>query len=220
MKDKAKMKKRIIVGILVLVVIAAVSLLYTMLGEDDPQDELSKDLKDYIYAYDFEVFPGRTELIDVETDILAYQPYLDCNRIFTYKSDTVSLGYEMEEALTLGGATGMLARYIWSVINADYETHASLFSDDSYFRSSVPELFSKQMLYNVTVEYFGDYGDYSYFSVSYSIFENDFTYRLDVEENGYSTLWFEVEQVNGEYKIRTIYTSVYAISLIVEASST
>jgi hypothetical protein len=76
------------------------------------------------------------------------------------------------------------------------------------------------MLYDVTVEYFGDYGDYSYFSVSYSIFENDFTYRLDVEENGYSTLWFEVEQVNGEYKIRTIYTSVYAISLIVEASST
>ena len=56
MKDKAKMKKRIIVGILVLVVIAAVSLLYTMLGEDDPQDELSKDLKDYIYAYDFETW--------------------------------------------------------------------------------------------------------------------------------------------------------------------
>ena len=61
MKDKAKMKKRIIVGILVLVVIAAISLLYTMLGEDAPQDELSTDLKDYIYAYDFETFPERTE---------------------------------------------------------------------------------------------------------------------------------------------------------------
>ena len=214
------MKKKIVIGILVFLVIAAVSLIYTMLDEDSPSDEWSKNLEDYIYAYNFDAFPDRIDLVDNETDILAYQPYLDCNRLFTYKSDTISVGYEMEEALSLGGATGMFARYLWSVINADYETHASLFSRDAYFASSVPTQFSKQMIYDIEVEYFGDYNDLSYYSVTYGILENDFTYRLDVEDASRSTLWFEVERVGSEYKIRTIYTSVIAISLIVEGSDT
>ena len=218
MKNRTKLKKRIVIGILILVIIAAVAYVYNLLTEDTP--EPPKTLEDYLYRYNATPIGPDSELLDPDRNIFSYEPYLEKDRYFRLWQGNVMVGYTMEEALDFNGAVGTISRYLWSLMNADYETHAALFADKVYFEECIPAYFTQQMIYGIEVEYLGSHEESAYFTVTYGILENDLTYRIEMEEGKTQTQWFELISVNDAYKINAIYTSPMAIVTIVEGSGT
>ncbi|MBQ9121079.1 MAG: hypothetical protein IJY12_01795 [Clostridia bacterium] len=216
MKDKTKLKKRILIGILVLVILAAGAYIYTLLAEEEPSEELLA-AEAYLYRYDTPA-DYDSVYIDTETDIYSYEPYLACDRSFYYRSGNTTTGYTMEEARAQGGGVAMLADYLESLMNADFEAHAAFFSDEEYFSSSIPSRFSRQMVYNVEVEYLGTYETTVFYRVRFAILESDGTYFLHMKEGAQRELWYALECVEDEYKIKAIYNSSLAIYAIVNGT--
>ena len=210
MEKKTKLKKRILIGLLVLVILAAGAYVYTLLTEDETSNELLP-AESYLYRYSDAPIDYDYVVIDTETDIYAYEPYLERDRSIYFKSGNSIIGYTMDEILARGDGLTLFGQYFRALMDADFDAHAALFADSEYFASAIPSRFSRQMLHNMEVEYLGDLEDLSFFCVRVAVLDNDGTYFLHLREDARQVLYFAVEDVGGEYKIRAIYDSVLAI---------
>lgn len=210
MKKRTKIKYVALILCAVLVVAGIVGA-WLVLREGDGGGTLLGTPESYLYYYSTVPVDYDLVQVDTETDIMAYEPYLECNRDLNYTSNNYTISFTLEEASERIDDVGFFARYFLSVRDADYEAHAALFSDPEFYKNSMPTRFSRQMVHDIEVEYLGELNDAAYYCVTTAILESDGTYLKHLVDGGTRSLWFEVVKIDGEMKIRAIYNSSLAI---------
>ena len=210
MKNKIKIKNVALILCAVLVAAGSVGA-WLALREGDGGGTTLGTPESYLYCYSTVPVDYDLVQIDTETDIMAYAPYLECNRDFNYTTNNYTVSFTLEEASERVDDVGFFARYFLSVRDADHKTHAALFSDLEFYENSMPARFSRQMVHDIEVEYLGELNDAAYYCVTTAILESDGTYLKNLADGGTRSLWFEVVKINGEMKIRAIYNSSLAI---------
>lgn len=202
---RIKTKKRILVGIVAFLIFSIIVVLASVLAGLSEQENTVPS--DYVYRYSDNPLKYVVLDVDTTTDIMAHEPYLRCDRFIYYSTGNERIGYTVEDIKGLTGDLGFWGRYFSSLFDGDAEAHSALFLSEDYRKEHLPEAFSRQMLYDIKIEYFGAIGDIHYYSVSYCIFENDGSYRNDIDGESSRPLYFELLDDGSSYKIKNIYTS-------------
>jgi len=191
--DKKTKKKRMLIGILIVTVLAAIS--YVLL--ENPQIfEAKKDktptsmYSDKLYSYIF--YPS-----DYNLDVTADETYMGYDRLLHYKRGNVTVDVSAEDAAGYNDAVAFFVNYFDTVIAGDADTYNTYFTD-KYYKSADPyERFAPQMLYDLLIEQLSeksnDDGSTQWgFNVSYKIHRNDGTFRNDLPSDASKKLYFEL----------------------------
>lgn len=114
---------------------------------------------------------------------------------------------------TMGVASNFFYAYFDAIIRGDCEAYRAFLTPHYIETFDPPERFTMQMLYNIEVNreqqmstavYEGRTVNVYYFSVKYSIFENNGTFRNDVMSNKSTTQYYELYDVNGRCYLNAI----------------
>ncbi|MBQ2724815.1 MAG: hypothetical protein IJP32_05685 [Clostridia bacterium] len=191
--DKKKKKKRMLIGILIVTVLAAIS--YVLL--ENPQIfETKKDksptsmYSDKLYSYVF--YPS-----DYSLDVTKDETYMGYDRLLHYKSGNVTIDVSEEDAADYNDAVAFFVEYFRTVIAGDADTYNTYFTD-AYYESADPYgRFAPQMLYDMLIEQLSenttDDGVTRWgFNVSYKIHRNDGSFRNDLPSDASKKLYFEL----------------------------
>ena len=144
--------------------------------------------------------------VDYDRDIFEYPAYQRLNRSVLYLEYGTGEPLTEENNRTLGVASEFFYIYFDAIIRGDCETYRSFLTPHYVEEYEPPERFTMQMLYNIevnreqqmsTAEFRGETVNVYYFSVKYSIFENNGTFRNDVGSNRSTTQYYELYEVGG-----------------------
>lgn len=150
--------------------------------------------------------------IDYETDILADPYYLRYSRNVIYNEYGNAEPLTEDNYRSFGDWAEFFYHYFETVINGDYNTYKTFFTE-SYLKShDLPEKFTMQRIYDInvelfsrnTVEYNGATVPSSLYIVSYRIQYNNGTFRGDIISNTVRPLLFSLINDNGTVKIYSI----------------
>ncbi|MDD4124198.1 MAG: hypothetical protein PHW77_00500 [Eubacteriales bacterium] len=102
--------------------------------------------------------------------------------------------------------------YFICLISGDYISYPEFFTDNFFNYYTIPEKFTMQKLYDITVELYNreevDYNDekavIEQYIVSYRIMNNNASFRGDVGSDISKPLYFKMLKYNGEIKIEAI----------------
>ncbi len=203
LSDRGKLRRvALLVGavLLALVVLSGVLWLVGFLLQDSPKrpESLSSD-RFYEADYDRNIFEDP-----------AYQRLDRSVRYLEYGSgETIT----EENYQSLGVASEFFHDYFDAIIRGDCEAYRS-FLTPYYVRTFEPsERFTMQMLYDIEVnrtqtrasaEYEGQEVPVYYFEVKYKIFENNGTFRDDVESNRSTTQYYELYDLGDRLVLNAI----------------
>lgn len=206
---KLSAKKRgVIVGIIVLALIGVSSwfiqnrtTLFTAKGKNS--DKITSMYSDRIYSYNF--YPT-----DYDEDIFADETYMGLNRYLQYKNGAETITITDGNYAKYGEAVEFFGKYFETVINGDYETYNTFFTDEYNAENEQHLPFTKQKLYDITVEQLsstvnGDGSRTYVFKVSYSIRRNNGTFRNDIDSDAQKPLRFELIEKDGVVLINDIW---------------
>lgn len=166
------------------------------------KDEDSLSLPDYDFIF-YEV--------DFETDILSDPDYLSLDRSIHLKqgnqTTTIDRTFRSEN-----GTVEFMLDYLDCIISGDYKDYGDFFSKLYFETEKIPEIFTMQRVYEITIEYLGEtpvaesnknYSEYR-LSLDYKINRNDGTLRNDMGSDCFRTQYFLITNREGELKIDTI----------------
>lgn len=149
--------------------------------------------------------------VDFETDILSDESYLSLNRSVSLKqgnqTTVIDRNYVSEK-----GTVEFMLDYLDCVISGDYEGYGDFFSELYFEAESVPEIFTMQRIYEITVEILSEteiadsnrnYTEYR-ISLDYKINRNDGTFRQDMGSDCIRTQYFLITDREGDLKIDTV----------------
>ena len=214
-----KLKKRIIIGIVLAVVFAAVAIpLISLLdksGDDGDSTSVQKPPKNPSVIF---ATPDYDRRIDIRTD----PSYLALNRTVRLRRGQYTTVITEDDLSSLSPAVGVLYALVESIIDGDAEAYNALFSDRYYAQEGAePEdPFTMQRVYDIVIEELreqsvtdatdGQYAEYIY-SVEYKINRNDGTYRVDIGHDASRAQYFVLTDRDGEVKIdRLVYLTATA----------
>ncbi|MCH5183772.1 MAG: hypothetical protein J1E00_06320 [Oscillospiraceae bacterium] len=150
---------------------------------------------------------------DYDRDIFEYAPYQRLNRSITYLEYGSGVTLTEDNYLTEGVASAFFYKYFDAVIRGDCDAYRAYLTPHYIETYRPPERFTMQMLYNIevnreqkvsTAEFEGKTAIVHYFSVKYSIFENNGTFRRDVGSNTSTTQYYEIYVVGGRFYLNAI----------------
>ena len=149
--------------------------------------------------------------VDFDTDILSDPEYLALDRSVSLKlgNQTVTIddGYRSEN-----GTIEFMLKYLDCIVAGDYNSYKNFFSKLYFETENVPEIFTMQRVYEITVEYISEtavtesnknYTEYR-LSLDYKINRNNGTLRNDMGSDCIRTQYFLITDREGSLMIDTI----------------
>lgn len=210
--SRSKNKKRVIILICVLSVLGIASSvmlqnfdrftrIVTGKNVDEDQKE-NNESKFYFYPVDF------------TRDVTKDDVYMSLDRDIYFKQGGETICLADEDPNTFTEDLRFFYRYFDSIIEGDAETYNSFFTE-YYYETNKPLLpFAPQMIYDIMIEKLGqidnDNGDIFYtYDVIYKIYQNDGSFRRDMDSDSSRRLCFYLVQKNGVVKIDSINGYIY-----------
>lgn len=150
---------------------------------------------------------------DYGRDIFADPAYQRLDRSVLYLEYGSGEPLTEENHQTLGVASDFFYGYFDAVIRGDCEAYRAYLTPHYIEEFEPPERFTMQMLYNIEVNreqqmstavYQGQTVNVHYFSVKYSIFENNGTFRDDVGSNKSTTQYYELYELGGRLYLNAV----------------
>ncbi|MBE6562858.1 MAG: hypothetical protein E7660_03885 [Ruminococcaceae bacterium] len=206
-----KKKTVLIVWISVVLVICAASLL--LLKNPELFDKEAGNIKvtgsngfyDWFYEADFSL-----ALEDHES----YPEYLELDRYLYYKNGSETVGVIDKNRDSFGDEVLFFEKYFKTVIDGDHEAYNEMFTEAYLNTYGEKEAFTPQMVYGMQIEEVYENetdGVLTYgFDVDYKIFQNNGTFRDDIYSDASRTLYIEINDASGEFKIDVLKYYVYA----------
>ncbi|MBQ9131193.1 MAG: hypothetical protein IJX62_01805 [Clostridia bacterium] len=179
LQQSKRMKKKILI-VIAAIVGALLVLFLIVTGIEMLQSSQNK-----IPEYDYEFYPP------YDGDIMEYPAYLELNRDVMFTEDLHGLKATTaitEDTLeTYDEYVQLLYAYLHTVIAGDADAYNGYFSASYIRKYGKQASFSPQMLYDIRIELYsregeGDSAKITY-QVDYRIFENDGSFRRDVESD-------------------------------------
>ena len=150
---------------------------------------------------------------DYDRNILEDPAYQRLNRSILYLEYGSGEPLTEENHRTLGVASEFFYWYFDAIIRGDCETYRAYLTPHYIREFEPPERFTMQMLYNIEVNreqqmstavFEGQTVNVYYFSVKYSIFENNGTFRDDVASNKSTTQYYELYEVGSRLYLNAV----------------
>lgn len=149
--------------------------------------------------------------VDFETDILSDPDYLSLDRSVSFKqgNQTVTIDKDFRSE---NGTVEFMLDYLDCIISGNYKRYCDFFSELFFESESVPEIFTMQRVYEITIEFLSEtsvvesnknYTEYR-LSLDYKINRNDGTLRNDMGSDCFRTQYFLITNRDGDLKIDTI----------------
>ncbi len=155
---------------------------------------------------------GNTEVslaeADYTEDIFEDRAYINKRRdvFFTFDGDGEFI--TAENYLTFSPAGEMFYNYFSCVINGNYSVYPSFFSENFKKSAILPEKFTMQKLYDISVTLesreSADGGYTELYSVRYRIMDNNGTFRSDLKNNTVIPIYYTVFVTNTDAVITGI----------------
>ncbi len=200
---KKKLKKAVIIITCVFVALALIAygapLLIDYFGEDETSYQ-----------------PWRFYEADYSKNIFDDAEYMSCGRSIKYRDENTEYVLTKENSAEISPSAAFFYNYINCIINGDYESYPSYFTEDyrKDENAHLPEQFTMQGLYDIhidlhqpasTVKLDGGEVFREIYEVSYRIFQNNGTFRDDILPEETRTLVFELYiGTNGDAYINSI----------------
>ena len=209
-----KLKRRIIIGIVLLVAFLAAAIpLISLLDKAEAEPDSMSAQKPAKPSSVIFYTPDYDRKVDIRKD----PSYLELNRAVRLKREQYTVVITENDLNSQSPAVGVLWDLINAVINGDAYAYNALFSERYYAEEGVePEdPFTMQRVYDVVIEEIreqtvsdsvdGKYNEYVY-ALEYKINRNDGTYRTDIGHDASRTQYFLLTDREGEVKIdRLLY---------------
>ena len=193
-EQKKKNRIRMLIGIGIVTLLAAVSYVltsYPELFERKPDNTSPTSMySDKLYSYIF--YPT-----DYNLDVTKDEWYMQLDRYLHYKKGAVSEVVLPEEIAGYSDAVRFFQTYFDTVIAGDAETYNTFFTEEYYKNVDPYDRFAPQMLYDIEVEELSETNnddgttDWT-FNVVYKIHRNDGTFRNDLDSDSSKKLFFEL----------------------------
>ncbi len=199
--DILKKNKKVIICFLTVLVIF-LTIMATIFAPDSKEKKGGNDKSRFIF-----------HPIDPDTDILKDPDYLSLDRSISLKQGNVTTTIQNDHA-SESGTVEFMIRYLDHAIRGDYENFKNLFSEVYFKSETVPNFFTMQRIYEITIELISEtpvvksnksYNEYR-ISLDYKINRNDGTFRDDMESDCFRTQYFLITNRDGELKIDTVKT--------------
>ena len=191
---RAKNKKRIIIGFVVMCIlglVSAVCLQNPQWFELKTETVVNTSMySDRIVSYNF--YPT-----DYELDVTADEVYMGLDRYVYFKNGNETIAITDGDYAAYNPAVEFFGNYFETVIAGDAETYNTFFTD-LYYQTNKPYVqFAPQMLYDIRIEMLSNDpqndGSVLYaFNVEYKIHRNDGTFRNDIGSDASKKLYFEL----------------------------
>ena len=197
----SKRRKKLLImliglGLFLLFVIGV--LIFDMLGEND-SDDFEKLPEFDLYTPDYDI------------NILQDPEYTELNRLVSYKNGAVTVTVAPEEYPATDPVLAFIAELTDTMIGGRYSEYPSFFSESYILENELPESFTMQRIYDITVERIGEEQGSSgenllIYMLDYKISKNDGTLRRDIGSDSSKPWYLAIVSENGEYKIDNILT--------------
>ncbi len=133
---------------------------------------------------------------DYNENIFEDEEYMGLNRYLSYTKGSDTYTITDDDYSRYDITVGFFAEYFDSVINGEYETYNNYFTEEYFEENSNKTRFTPQKLYDINVKFKSTStvdGATSYiYYVTYKIFENNGTFRNDIESNSERMLVYEL----------------------------
>lgn len=176
------------VVIIAYVIVPGISMLAEYI-ESQKDDGYKSDYMDDIKSLSF--YPA-----DYDENIFEDEEYMSLNRYLSYTKGSDTYTITDSEYSRYDVTVGFFAEYFDSVINGEYETYDEYFTDEYFEENSNKSRFTPQKLYDINVKFKSTKavdGATSYiYYVTYKIFENNGTFRNDIESDSARMLVYEL----------------------------
>ncbi len=195
-KQINKQKRGIIIAFCAMIAVVLVAYVIipgiTMLADyikEQKDDDAKSDYMDDIKSFSF--YPA-----DYNENIFEDEEYMALNRYLSYTKGSDTFTITNGDYSPYDATVGFFAEYFDSVINGEYETYDKYFTEEYFEECSNKERFTPQKLYDINVKLkstapIDGATSYIYF-VSYKIFENNGTFRNDIESDSSRMLVYEL----------------------------
>lgn len=159
----------------------------------------TSDFSDKIMSYSFYA-------ADYDENIFEDEDYMDKNRMLAYVYENNTFYVEIDpdgNYSSYDSTVEFFVRYFYAVMNGEYETYPEFFTDECIenYPSIIKERFTMQKLYDMVITYNststatdadGNSVTAYYYYVDYKIYQNNGTFRNDIESDKTRTLIVEL----------------------------
>lgn len=152
-----------------------------------------------------------------ELNLNDYPEYLGKNRAIKYTDETRQQIEITENSYkTQGDTAEFFYEYFKAIKEGDHEAYNALFEEEYFKKRDKQEEFTKQMVYDIDLRFMSkteidDDADAIQYTLKYSIYRNDGTFRDDIGSDmarkQFITVYYNLE--TGEAKIHNIQTEHY-----------
>lgn len=194
------MRKKLIIiltGIILTIVLAASLFIIESLESNNEGKEI---------VYDFDFYPE-----NYDENIFDDAEYMSLNHIISYKSGPLTISVNPEEYASVDPVLDFLTKLIETMKNGDFEAYESYFSDEYRQKNLLPEKFTMQRIYNVTIEKISE-GRRSngeaqlVYMLDFMINKNNGSLRSDIDSDSSKPWYLTITTDNEQYKIDNILT--------------
>jgi hypothetical protein len=208
---KKHIKKRIMITVVIMAAVLLVMYLLTLIlpllssNVKNKQEEGTADFNFYTPDFDENIFEDEEYMALIANGVLKYDNA--ANSIIQLNSDNAG---------EHGDAVKFLVDFVDSIIDGDSTRYNSFFSKEYFKTNKEKSKFTMQKIYDGTITYYSaegvtdngnNYTKYIY-KLSYSIIDNNGTFRNDIGEDQ-KTQYIVITNREGTLKIDAISTSKY-----------
>ncbi len=200
MKKDVLNKKKVIIALLCVLLLASIVFLILFLFGKDASDTPSEEKQDEIHYH----------LPSYEENIFENKAYMEFQRDLVFGIGGVEQVYSYDEIDAVDGECKFFLSYFQAVIQGDYEKYPDFFFEGAL--EDKPK-FTMQMIYEPYVKFHSESKDemngeevlLRNFIVQYKIFKNNGTFRKGVSSNTVVPQIYQLaKSENGDYKIHRI----------------
>ncbi len=146
-----------------------------------------------------------------DENILEDEEYRGLNRIISYKNGAVTISVLPEEYASIDPVLEFLSEFVNLMINGKYEEYPSYFSNNYKQKNYLPEKFTMQRIYNVTIEKISEGMAHDgkaqlVYMLDFMINKNNGSLRDDIDSDSSKPWYLTIIEENGKYLIDNILT--------------
>ena len=202
---KLSIKKIILLSVSALIIIALSVLCYLLINHPTLFDpSLKQDEVVYIDVNNFFYTP---EYADSVKDMEGYDEYRELDTLIHYTNGALTLAIQNSNRDSFSDDVLFFEDYFEAIINGDCEGFNDCYSEQWLSTHEAKEPFTPQMVYDMNIEKLSETTSDDVktcaYNVMYKIFRNNGTFRDDIYSNASRTLYVEITDESGEFKITT-----------------
>ena len=194
------MNKKVMI-ILSAVVLPLILILGLLLIERAETGENAKEIE-----YNFDFYSE-----NYDENIFEDAEYLALNHIISYKNGPVTISVLPEEYYSVDPVLYFISELLEDLKNGKYDEYPIYFTDNYKNKNTLPEKFTMQRIYNVTIEKIsegrGENGEAQLvYMLDFMINKNNGSLRNDMDSDSSKPWYLSIVNINGNYLIDNIIT--------------